>query len=106
MLVSKSDKVMDSMRKYAKFFDKNLDEERLVSLDGYLKEKKWSIFAYIIPLILQIPSQTKILSINIFLKFSHKDYSHESIVNEVFSSHYEVLNLVDFTMEREDFKKS
>ncbi|MEB2791186.1 DUF2972 domain-containing protein [Campylobacter upsaliensis] len=98
------DKVMDSMRKYAKFFDKNLDEERLVSLDGYLKEKKWSIFAYIIPLILQIPSQTKILSINIFLKFSHKDYSHESIVNEVFSSHYEVLNLVDFTMEREDFK--
>ncbi|MCR2063254.1 hypothetical protein CHLV4140_10550, partial [Campylobacter helveticus] len=47
-------RVMQSMRKYAKFFDKDLDEERLESLEGYLKEKKFNLLTYIIPLTMQI----------------------------------------------------
>ncbi|SMC24320.1 Protein of unknown function, partial [Campylobacter helveticus] len=100
-----SDKVMESMRFYAKFFDKDLDEERLESLEGYLKEKKFNLLTYIIPLTMQISLNEEFLNINIGLKFLHKCPSRQSIAKEIFSKDYEILKIVDFTMSNEEFLK-
>ncbi|WP_270976247.1 DUF2972 domain-containing protein, partial [Campylobacter helveticus] len=97
--------VMQSMRKYAKFFDKDLDEERLESLEGYLKEKKFNLLTYIIPLTMQISLNEEFLNINIGLKFLHKCPSRQSIAKEIFSKDYEILKIVDFTMSNEEFLK-
>ena len=98
-------RVMQSMRKYAKFFDKDLDEERLESLEGYLKEKKFNLLTYIIPLTMQISLNEEFLNINIGLKFLHKCPSRQSIAKEIFSKDYEILKIVDFTMSNEEFLK-
>ncbi|EAK7235527.1 DUF2972 domain-containing protein, partial [Campylobacter upsaliensis] len=97
------DKVMESMRFYAKFFDKKLDEKRLLDLEGYLKEKKWGILSQTLPLTMQISSNEEILNVNIGLKFLHKCLSHQSIVKEIFSKDYDILKIVDFTMLNEEF---
>ncbi|MCR2121424.1 DUF2972 domain-containing protein, partial [Campylobacter upsaliensis] len=97
------DKVMESMRFYAKFFDKKLDEKRLLDLEDYLKEKKWGILSQTLPLTMQILSNEEILNVNIGLKFLHKCHSHQSIVKEIFSKDYEILKIVDFTMLNEEF---
>ncbi|MBS4314208.1 DUF2972 domain-containing protein [Campylobacter vulpis] len=97
------DRVVESMRKYAKFFDKDLDEERLESLEGYLKEKKWGILSQTLPLIMQIPLNEENLNINIGLKFLHKCPSHQSIVKEIFYNDCKILKIVDFTMSNKEF---
>ncbi|WP_270982856.1 DUF2972 domain-containing protein [Campylobacter helveticus] len=95
------DKVMDSMRKYAKFFGKDLDEERLKGLEGYLKEKKWNIFAFVIPLILKIDSlQIKIVPKE--QKENLKDYTKELINTSL--ENLKVFNIIALAMREEDFK--
>ncbi|EDP6922245.1 DUF2972 domain-containing protein, partial [Campylobacter upsaliensis] len=90
--------VIESMRKYAKFFGKNLDEKKLLNLENYLKEKKWGIFAFIIPLILELGS----IQIHLCLKNEKvelKDYTKEFSNQEL-----ETLNIIALKMSEEDFK--
>ena len=95
------DKVMDSMRKYAKFFGKDLDEERLKGLEGYLKEKKWGVLVHTIPLTLQVNSlQIKIVPKE--QKENLKDYAKELIDKNL--ENLEVFNIIALAMSEEDFK--
>ncbi|EAK0966255.1 DUF2972 domain-containing protein, partial [Campylobacter upsaliensis] len=92
------DKVMESMRKYAKFFGKNLDEEKLLNLEIYLKEKKITELRHNIPLTLELGS----IQIHLCLKNDKaelKDYTKEFSNQEL-----ETLNIIALKMSKEDFK--
>ena len=95
------DKVMDSMRKYAKFFGKDLDEERLKGLEEFLKQKKMTELRYIIPLTLKIRS----LNLEICLKGRKgnlKDYAKELVDKDL--ENLKVFDIIALAMSEEDFK--
>lgn len=93
--------VLQSMQKYAKFFNKDLPFEILQKNAAYLQEKKWTNLAVIIPLNLQIPLSNRILSIHINLKNEiPKDLIE--ISDLLFDEKYEILKRVGFSINSYD----
>ncbi|SUW97249.1 putative sugar transferase [Campylobacter jejuni subsp. doylei] len=92
--------VMQTMRKYAVFFNKNLDEENLAKNEAYLREKKWSELAYLIPLTLNIAFKDKVLKIEICLR---QQNNHIDFSKELLEKNYDILKLVALAMNKEEF---
>jgi len=92
--------VMQTMRKYAVFFNKNLDEENLAKNESYLKEKKWSELTYLIPLTLNITFKDRVLKIEICLR---QQNNHIDFSKELLGKNYDILKLVALAMNKEEF---
>ncbi|TNH32861.1 DUF2972 domain-containing protein, partial [Campylobacter helveticus] len=93
------DRVMESMRKYAKFFNKNMDEERLLSLESDLKTIRWNILKHIIPLSLEINN----LKIEITVK-NQKGNLKDCTKKFIDKNYSELFNIVILAMKEKDFK--
>lgn len=93
--------VMDSIRKYAKFFNKTLDENKLQQNKAYLQEKKWTNLSNVIPLNMKILANNRILTLHINLKNEIPKNMIE-ISDLIFDKDYEILKIVSFSMNNYD----
>lgn len=93
--------VIESLSKYAKFFNKNLDWRLLEKHKEYLQEKKWMNLSTIIPLNMQIPLNDRILTLHINLK-NELPSNFIEISNILFDKDYEILKKVSFSMNSYD----
>ncbi|MWV62599.1 DUF2972 domain-containing protein [Helicobacter saguini] len=93
--------VIESLKKYAKFFNKNIEDSILEKHKAYLQEKKWSNLAYAIPLNMQIPLNNTILTLHINLKNEIPKNMIE-ISDLLFDKDYEILKIVGFGMNSYD----